>query len=171
MDKERVKQASACATIVLALGFLTAARTSADSSSNAYGLTAKVIVAQSGQDEKPVEQAFKNIQTLKGLPGSQLFSVMQFMAVSLGVRCDYCHVKTGNNWEWEKDDKQEKQTARKMIQMTADINKNNFGGRSGVSCATCHRGQAHPISTTAVSADAFQPRPQAAPAAAAPPEP
>lgn len=171
MNKERVKQVIACATIVLAPGFLMASgRASAGSSSNAYGLAANVMVAQSGQDEKPVEQAFKNIQTLKGLPGSQLFSVMQFMAVSLGVRCDYCHVRTGNNWEWEKDDKQEKQTARKMIQMTADINKNNFGGRSGVSCTTCHRGQPHPISTSAVAADAFQPRPQAAPAAAPVPE-
>jgi outer membrane lipoprotein-sorting protein len=174
MNKERAKQAIACATIVLAVGFLMtgsmAARTSADSSSNTYWLLSNVAEPQSGQDEKPAEQVFKNIQSLKGLPSHQLFSVMKFMAVSLGVKCDYCHVKTGNNWEWEKDDKQEKQAARKMIQMTADINKNNFGGRGQVACTTCHRGQPHPISATAVSADAFQPPPGAAPAAAKPAE-
>jgi photosynthetic reaction center cytochrome c subunit len=166
MNKERIKQAIVCATICLALGFLITswgpARASADLSSN-------IGEPQSAQEEKPAEQSFKNIQALKGLPASQLFSVMKFMAFSLGVKCDYCHVRTGNNWEWEKDDKQEKQSARKMIQMTADINKNNFGGRNQVTCTTCHRGQPHPISATAVSPDAFKP-PQDSPAATKPAE-
>jgi hypothetical protein len=173
MNKERIKRAIVCATIVLVLSFLITSwksLTKADSSSTIEGLSSGITEPQSGQEEKPAEQTFKNIQALKGLPGSQLFSVMKFMSVSLGVRCDYCHVRTGNNWEWEKDDKQEKQAARKMIQMTADINKNNFGGRSQVACTTCHRGQPHPISTTSVSADAFQPPPPATPAAAKPPE-
>jgi hypothetical protein len=170
MNKERFKQTIVCAAIVAALCFLMtswkATQASAYSTSSIEGLSSSNIEPQSGQEEKPAEQIFKNIQMLKGLPGSQLFSVMQLMSVSLGVKCDHCHVKTGSTWEWEKDDKQDKQVARKMIQMTADINKNNFAGRSEVSCSTCHRGQAHPVSTTAVSAEAFQRPPAVKPSEA-----
>src|SRR5215217_3448275 len=45
------------------------------------------------QSDRPVEQTRKNIQVLKGLPESQLFPLMNFGATSLGVKCDYCHVK------------------------------------------------------------------------------
>ena len=44
--------------------------------------------ANSPQEDKPAEQANKNIQALKGLPNSQLLTVMHFMRTSLGVRCD-----------------------------------------------------------------------------------
>jgi hypothetical protein len=152
----------------MTLGFVAASwkasETSANSSSYTGGLSLNNVEPQSGQEEKPAEMVFKNIQALKGLPGSQLPSVMQFMAVSLGVKCDYCHVKTGNEWQWDKDDKQDKQVARKMILMTADINKNNFNGRGIVTCTTCHRNEAHPISATAVSASSFQPPPPPTPA-------
>jgi hypothetical protein len=162
MKKKRLKQAIVCATAVLALGFLMTSWKASGTSANTFSYT---VDPQSGPEEKPVEQVFKNIQALKGLPSSQIYSVMKFMSVSLGVKCDYCHVKTENEWQWEKDDKQDKQVARKMILMTADINKNNFSGRGVVTCTTCHRGEAHPISATAVSADAFQPPPPATPAA------
>jgi hypothetical protein len=102
--------------------------------------------AQGPQGERPVEERQKNIQVLKGLPSNQLFPVMNLMRASLGVGCIYCHVNAGGDkWEWEKDDKPEKQTARKMIQMTMDINKNNFGGRPAISCYTCHRAAEHPV--------------------------
>ncbi|HEV7375138.1 MAG TPA: c-type cytochrome [Pyrinomonadaceae bacterium] len=104
-------------------------------------------LAQQQQGDKPVEQTHKNIQVLKGLPDSQLIPVMQFMGTSLGVNCAFCHVNTGGKWEFEKDDKPEKITARKMIQMQFDINKGNkdiFGATGAVSCYTCHRGQTKP---------------------------
>jgi hypothetical protein len=41
---------------------------------------------------KTTDQAFKNIQTLKGIPADQLIPTMQFIAASLGVECEYCHV-------------------------------------------------------------------------------
>ena len=41
---------------------------------------------QAVQSEKTVEQTRKNIQVLKGLPDSQLFLVMNFVATSLGVQ-------------------------------------------------------------------------------------
>jgi hypothetical protein len=100
------------------------------------------------QGEKTVEQTRKNIQVLKGLPDSQLFTVMNFIRTSLGVSCAYCHVNAGGDkWEWEKDDKPTKVTARKMMQMQFAINQGNkdiFGTTGGVTCYTCHRGQTKP---------------------------
>ena len=34
-----------------------------------------------------------NLKVLQALPESQLFSLMNLVADSLGVRCDYCHVQ------------------------------------------------------------------------------
>ena len=48
--------------------------------------------------------------------------------------------------EFEKDDNPHKKTARKMITMTMDINKQSFNGRPQVTCYTCHQGHDHPMS-------------------------
>ena len=109
--------------------------------------------ANSAQDDKPAEQANKNIQVLKGLPNSQLLTVMHFMRTSLGVRCDYCHV--AENGKYWMDDKPPKQVARRMIEMTSEINKANFGGRQVVTCNTCHRGQPKPIAVPAIGQGVF----------------
>src|SRR5256884_5801186 len=60
---------------------------------------------------KLAEEEFKNIQALKGIPADQVIPSMQFIAASLGVECEFCHVAHAN----EKDDKKPKVTARKMI--------------------------------------------------------
>jgi photosynthetic reaction center cytochrome c subunit len=98
---------------------------------------------------------FKNIQVLKNIPADQLIPSMQFVAASLGVECEFCHVEHA----MDKDDKKEKQTARKMITMVMAVNQANFSGDLEVTCYTCHRGVAHPFSTPVLSADA--PRPPA----------
>ena len=100
--------------------------------------------APAAPQEKTVDQTRKNIQVLKGLPESQLGTVMNFVASSLGRRCDYCHVNKGGTWIWESDDKEEKLTGRKMMQMVLAINKDNFRGNPQVSCYTCHRGRNQP---------------------------
>ncbi|HXF41281.1 MAG TPA: c-type cytochrome [Blastocatellia bacterium] len=105
------------------------------------------------QDDKPAEQANKNIQTLASLPNSQLIIVMHFMRTSLGVRCDYCHV--AENGKYWMDDKPPKQIARRMIEMTSEINKASFGGRQVVTCNTCHRGQPKPIAVPAIGQGVF----------------
>lgn len=110
-------------------------------------------VATSQQDDKPAEQANKNIQVFKGLPNSQLITVMHLMRTSLGVRCDYCHV--AENGKYWMDDKPPKQVARRMIEMTSEINKAKFGGRQVVTCNTCHRGQPKPIAVPAIGQGAF----------------
>jgi hypothetical protein len=99
---------------------------------------------QAKGQEKTVEQVKKNIQALKGLPASQLNMVMDYFAASLGVRCDHCHVIDATGWYMDKDDKPTKRTARKMIQMVMDLNSKEFGGRSAVTCYTCHHGSSEP---------------------------
>lgn len=94
------------------------------------------------QPTKPAEEAFKNIQVLKGMPAPQLMPTMQGFTRSLGVKCDFCHVMGA----FEKDDKPEKQTARKMLVMAHQINADNFNGHMRVTCWTCHRGSTEPES-------------------------
>src|ERR1044072_9708482 len=103
--------------------------------------------------DKPVEQVHKNIQVLKGMPSSQLLPVMHFMRTSLGVRCDYCHV--AENGKYWMDDKPAKQTARRMLRMVFEINKETFGGQPVVTCNTCHRGSTKPIGTPSIGQGAF----------------
>jgi hypothetical protein len=93
----------------------------------------------------PAEKFFKNIQVLKGLPSTELLGTMRFMASSLGVRCEHCHVtsKTGH-WPMEKDDKEAKKVARKMIVMMRGINQEFFGRHDEVNCASCHNGHLKP---------------------------
>ena len=111
---------------------------------------------------KTAEQQFKNIQVLKGVPADQVIPAMQFIAASLGVECDFCHVEHA----FDKDDKKPKLAARHMIEMQQGINKNNFKGELEVSCNTCHRGSIHPVSVPAVADGNWKPAPpEAAPAA------
>jgi hypothetical protein len=96
-------------------------------------------------EDKPQDKPQKNVQILKGLSAHELQRTMNLMRASLGVHCDYCHVNTEEGgWQWEKDDKKEKQRAREMIRMTMQINAESFGGRPIVSCNTCHNGSTHP---------------------------
>jgi len=98
-------------------------------------------------DPNKAEGRFKNIQVLKGYPADDLFPAMQFISAALGVDCEYCHVERAP----EKDDKKEKQTARKMITMTFAINHDHFDGHREVTCVSCHRGAARPVSIPAIA--------------------
>ena len=111
---------------------------------------------------KTAEQQFKNIQALKGVPAEELIPTMQFISASLGVECDFCHVGR----QMDKDEKKEKQTARKMIAMELAINRANFDGKVEVTCHTCHRGSAHPVGTPILSPDAAAPHAQEEPSEA-----
>jgi hypothetical protein len=91
---------------------------------------------------KTAAEAYKNIQVLKDAPADQLLPAMQFISTSLGVGCDHCHVRGA----FEKDEKKPKETARKMMQMTAAINQNSFDGHRDVTCYSCHHGVSHPVS-------------------------
>ena len=103
---------------------------------------------------KKAEEQFKNIQVLKGVPAEEIFPTMQFIAASLGVECDFCHVQNA----FEKDDKKPKQTARKMMEMMFAINADNFDGHREVTCYSCHRGNAHPQAIPAVMTEDSTPK-------------
>ena len=132
---------------------------------------AQTPAAPAAPQEKTLGATGKNIQVLKALPASQLGTVMQYIATSMGRRCDFCHVnKGGNNWVWESDDKEEKQTARAMMKMVLGINKDSFRGNTQVGCYTCHRGRNQPNGIPSFPLPTPPPRPQpaASPAAGQP---
>jgi hypothetical protein len=95
-----------------------------------------------GSKEERAEQKYKNIQLLRGIPSERLTKIMFSFKASLGVDCTYCHIKD----QFEKDDKPQKQTARKMIQLVRDTNAKLGTTTSRVTCFTCHRGQTRPAS-------------------------
>jgi photosynthetic reaction center cytochrome c subunit len=106
-------------------------------------------VAQTASQEKPLlaEQAFKNVQVLKGIPVDDFMETMGIMAAALDFDCSDCHVGAGTdqvNWA---ADTPRKLMARIMVNMVATINKNNFGGRQAVTCWTCHRNRDKPLVT------------------------
>lgn len=86
------------------------------------------------------EEVFKNIQTFKGAPAASVIPAMDALTGLLGVGCTYCHIPR----EWDKEDKPQKQTARKMFTMVSYLNEKGFGGQNRISCWTCHRGHGQP---------------------------
>src|SRR5215468_8293512 len=111
---------------------------------------------------KTAEQVFKNIQVLKGTPADQLQPAMQFISNSLGVECEFCHVRD----QFEKDDKKAKATARTMIQMQMAINRDHFKGETEVTCNSCHHGAERPAAIPIIADEEPKrpetPRPDAA---------
>jgi len=85
-----------------------------------------------------------------GIPRQNLIGVMQMMAGSLGVKCNFCHVgQTRETMDFASDAKKEKLVARAMLDMVRRINEQEFKvtdfSKSKVTCYTCHRGAPHPL--------------------------
>ncbi len=106
--------------------------------------------AQQGQqlEGKTAEQAYKNIQVLNGTPAELLGPTMRVIARDLDVSCEFCHDEKDRS----KDELETKTTARMMIKMMMDINKNSFGGKTQVTCFTCHNGHADPANVPVLPA-------------------
>ena len=105
--------------------------------------------SQAPQGPRPQmsEQAFKNVQVLKGIPVDEFMGTMGLFSASLSLCCAECHTGAGtSDPKWE-DDPPRKRTARRMVQMVAAINRDNFNGRQIVTCWTCHRGSQSPLVT------------------------
>ena len=96
----------------------------------------------------PAGQVFKNLKVLEDVPASEMGPIMHVMRASLGVRCDYCHVLAGDRYDL--DTIPAKETSREMLRMVFAINKEHFGGRSEVTCETCHNGHPEPARAPAV---------------------
>jgi hypothetical protein len=115
------------------------------------------------RQDKPLvaEQVFKNVQALKGIPVDDFLQTMGLMAAALQFDCSDCHVGAGTDKvDWAADTPR-KRMARTMVNMVADINRNNFGGRQMVTCWTCHRNRDKPLATpvmaTIYGMPAFEP--------------
>ena len=114
---------------------------------------------------------FRHPKNLKVLPRNikpeVLASTMRVYARSLGVRCGFCHAMkpaaAGERpqLDFASDAKEEKRNARKMITMTADINKKYLGKidpNFEIACVSCHRGNEKPM----LSVDSLPKRPMPA---------
>jgi photosynthetic reaction center cytochrome c subunit len=102
---------------------------------------------QRGPEPKPqmAEELFKNVQVLKGIPVDEFMDTMGMISAALGLNCLDCHTSDSDTaWERFAVDTAMKRTSRRMIQMVAAINKENFGGGRSVTCWTCHRGDLRP---------------------------
>jgi hypothetical protein len=119
--------------------------------------------AKTGTDQKPQmsEEAFKNIQVLRGIPVNEFMGTMGFFSASLSMNCTDCHVtESAGNWDRYADDTPLKQTARRMVLMENLINRSDFGATRMVTCYTCHRGVQHPEVTPSLDEQYGAPPPE-----------
>jgi photosynthetic reaction center cytochrome c subunit len=112
-----------------------------------------VAFAQTTAKPQLSDQAFKNIQVLKGIPVDEFMGTMGLFSAALAVCCGDCHTGAGtSDPKWEDDTPPKKKIARRMIAMVNTINKENFGGRNVITCWTCHRGTEAPAQTPPIDA-------------------
>jgi photosynthetic reaction center cytochrome c subunit len=118
---------------------------------------------QAGTEQKPqmADDAFKNIQVLRGISVDQFLGTMGFFAASLSLNCTDCHTaESGGSWARYADDTPLKNTARRMVVMVNAINKADFGGERKVTCYTCHRGSQRPEITPSLAEQYGAPPPE-----------
>jgi hypothetical protein len=95
--------------------------------------------------EQTAGERFKNVKLLKDIPASSLLNTMRYFSFALGKDCEHCHLKD----HFDSDEKKEKVTARKMIEMSHSNNEHFFEGKQEIRCYTCHQGHEKPESTPA----------------------
>lgn len=99
----------------------------------------------SGPKPQMSEDAFKNVQVLRGIPVNEFMGTMGFFSASLSMNCTDCHVtESAGDWKRYADDTPLKNTARRMVLMENLINRSDFGNVRMVTCYTCHRGVQKP---------------------------
>src|SRR5262245_59164406 len=117
-----------------------------------FGPLREQIAGQAPQQAPPARgvkagEFFKNVttSTLKELSPSDFVGAMRVMAAALGYDCADCHPDAGTDTvNWTSDAIPQKVTARRMVEMVATINRQNFGGVQRVTCWTCHHGLDRP---------------------------
>ena len=99
----------------------------------------------------------RNLKVLpKDISDEKLDSIMQTYNKALGVKCEFCHVKSkvypGTDIDYRSDAEPMKENARDMMRMTIEINTNHFYFNKSIkpeylntiTCKTWHRGEAFP---------------------------
>ena len=130
-------------------------------------------VGQAASNRVPAANGFTNLQVWpKDTPRAVILQFMDAFGDSLGVGCDYCHVRRDGKLDFASDDKREKKVARQMILLRDSINvalpaivgkPPGIGPTSGqghpgapvrVLCSSCHRGLPIPKSIGEVISEA-----------------
>ena len=100
--------------------------------------------------------AFKNLQVLpKDATAGIVVATMKGFANNLGVRCQFCHIGEEGlpleQFDFVSDEKAAKRTARVMMRLASDINRQLDAAlpqpaesEPRVGCITCPRGKAKP---------------------------
>jgi hypothetical protein len=125
-----------------------------------------------------IPEKFENLQVLpKDIHRDTLTQIMRGFTMALGVRCQFCHVERtpaagapaaapgggggggggGLNFDFHKDDRDNKIKARAMLRMVDSINTrflaslpNRDTPATDVNCLTCHRGLSKPTAIETV---------------------
>jgi hypothetical protein len=108
-------------------------------SGGAIGATAQEEAAKQ-PDMRPAGEVYNNIEIFQRMPAAQLDRMMEVLNLVLGVECTHCHIQD----QWDREDVEAKQTARKMFRMVGAIRAEHFDGDGGPACWTCHRGSHEP---------------------------
>lgn len=124
--------------------------------SGVVGLITILLPAAHGQATWSWPEKPSNLQVLpKDMTGTRLQPVMVGFTRALGVRCTYCHKgeegKPLSTFDFASDDNPNKNRAREMLRMLADINEHlkkiepSGDQRVNMWCNTCHRGRPRPM--------------------------
>lgn len=118
-------------------------------------LVAVVLLGIAGTTPRLHKNNFKNLKVLpQDISDEALHKIMKEFNGSLGVHCDYCHAKndTSKHLDFASDSNHVKESARYMMRMTLQINKDFLQVKQPligdstlvVTCYTCHHGNAFP---------------------------
>ncbi|MEO6834237.1 MAG: c-type cytochrome [Chitinophagaceae bacterium] len=124
---------------------------------SALVLVAVVSFAAFAQQKKTPMPRPSNLKVLPtNIPHDSLIYLMKEYSVSLGVKCNFCHMKSetdSTRLNFASDENKHKNMARYMMKMTSEINGSyfkeensgvNVHGALMVSCFTCHHGNKEP---------------------------
>jgi len=119
-------------------------------------LAAPAVAAQAPGHWPP--DSLINVKVIpKNTPVMQVVGMMRNFAGGLGVRCQFCHVGQEGQplaqFDFAKDEKRTKLTARQMMRMVEEINRRldtlpehaQMTSHVEVTCQTCHRGVSRPM--------------------------
>jgi photosynthetic reaction center cytochrome c subunit len=98
--------------------------------------------APAAPTEKPLmaEQAFKDVQLLRGISVKEFMETMGFFSAATNGNCTYCHgEESASSWDNYATDTPLKQATRRMMVMMNAINSSYFAGQRKVTCYSCHR--------------------------------
>src|SRR5437667_6762107 len=121
-------------------------------------LAAPAVLASQALGHFPPDSLI-NVKVLpKNTPVMQVVGMMRNFTGALGVRCPFCHVgqegQPLGQFDFAKDEKRTKLTARQMMRMVEEINRRldtlpehaQMTSHVEVTCQTCHRGVSRPMS-------------------------